>query len=363
MPKVLPKPKKFDLNAKRFFLTYSQCTLSSKELGECLLRQLTDIEWIVIAMEKHENGDPHLHVAISFDSSQHIRNPRHFDISHPSSSSSDELVYHPKIEGMRNFRKTIAYISKEDQEPWTHGDIDIEKIKSTPNENTSALVALAASKGAKFTDLFTQYPGFCMMNKNKIDSLTAYYAARLHTDSLRPWEGISTTCQSQVLGIEVLINWLNTAIRQPRVHRSPQLYLWGPPGIGKSRLIQELSKFLMIYHIPRDEEFYDQWEDKTYDLAVLDEFKASKRIQWLNSWLDGYPLPLRMKGRQYLKIQNIPTIIISNYPLTEVYKASIARDALEQRFIFVNITEDFTILWEPLTAPSSPITVDYLNPQ
>lgn len=349
--------KRFSLDAKRFFLTYPQCPLDSQELGTLLQSRLTGVEWLVAAKELHENGDPHLHVALSFDERKHIRDCRYFDVSPASSTSDAPAVYHPKVEGMRNFRNSIAYITKEDKAPYVYGDIDLEKVKSTPTESASTAIALAIQRGASFAHLLKQYPGFVLMNKNKIDGLIAYSAVRQNLESLLPWEGLSTTCQSPVHGVLQLIDWLNTAICQERHPRSPQLYLWGPPGIGKTRLIQDLSRYLRIYHIPRDEEFYDQWEDKSYDLAVLDEFKSQKRIQWMNGWLDGYPLPLRMKGRQYLKIQNIPTMVISNFPLTEMYKPSVARDALEQRFTFVNITEEFTIRWEALTAPSSPTTL------
>lgn len=57
-----------------------------------------------------------------------------------------------------------------------------------------------------------------------------------------------------------------------------------------------------------------------YDLAVIDEFRGSdKPLGWLNLWLQGNPMPLRKKGSQYTKEQNIPTIILSNYSPREAY--------------------------------------------
>ena len=55
------------------------------------------------------------------------------------------------------------------------------------------------------------------------------------------------------------------------------------------------------------------------DLCVLDEFRAQKTVQFLNHFLDGSHMPLRQKGRQTLKTDNLPCIILSNFSLEECY--------------------------------------------
>lgn len=48
----------------------------------------------------------------------------------------------------------------------------------------------------------------------------------------------------------------------------------------------------------------------------------------MNSWLDGSTTSVRMKGRQGIKLKNIPTVILSNYSLDQCYrKAYEKRDA------------------------------------
>ena len=81
----------------------------------------------------------------------------------------------------------------------------------------------------------------------------------------------------------------------PRQPRQKQLWLWGPPGIGKTRFLSYLRARLRVYDMPKDEDFYDSYEDGCYDLVVMDEFKSHKKIQFLNAWCDGQPLPLRQK--------------------------------------------------------------------
>lgn len=51
----------------------------------------------------------------------------------------------------------------------------------------------------------------------------------------------------------------------------------------------------------------------------MDEFRATKTIQFLNHFLDGSHMPLRQKGRQTVKTDNLPVIILSNYSLDECY--------------------------------------------
>lgn len=102
---------------------------------------------------------------------------------------------------------------------------------------------------------------------------------------------------------------------------------------------------MRIYEIPKDEDFYDYWADDAYDVAILDEFKGQKKIQWLNAWLDGSPCTLRQKGAQYVKFYNVPTIIISNFSPHEVYKNSDERKLapLLDRLEVIEIQEEILI--------------------
>ena len=71
--------------------------------------------------------------------------------------------------------------------------------------------------------------------------------------------------------------------------------------------------------MPKDEDFYDGYEDGCYDLVVMDEFKSHKKIQFLNAWCDGQPLPLRQKGCQSVKNDNLPLIVCSNFSIENCY--------------------------------------------
>jgi len=117
--------------------------------------------------------------------------------------------------------------------------------------------------------------------------------------------------------------------------------------------VNQLEKWCRIYQIPATEDFYDLYEDGMYDLAVLDEFKASKTIQWLNLWLQGGMMNIRKKGAQVLKKENIPTIILSNYELHESYhKVELSKlETLESRLDIVRVSEFINIDWGEWNTP------------
>lgn len=61
------------------------------------------------------------------------------------------------------------------------------------------------------------------------------------------------------------------------------------------------------------EDFF-QWEDGVYDLVVFDEWQANQHsIQFLNQFLDGQEMWIRMKGTQALKTQRVPVILLTNF--------------------------------------------------
>ena len=88
------------------------------------------------------------------------------------------------------------------------------------------------------------------------------------------------------------------------------------------------------------EDFYDFYADKDYHLCVLDEFKATKTIQFLNLWLQGCTMNIRKKGSQALKVSNIPTIILSNYSLDECYSKTLKHKNVDGEIVSERVVND-----------------------
>lgn len=339
----------FRLNVKKLFLTYPQNASDRADIMRAVNVFFGDnLDWVVIARELHQDGTPHLHVGIGLRNRCNLR----------GADCLDGLAgSHGNYVAMKNQKECLKYITKDDKEYLAQG-IDVKACIAGKVSKFDDIARMML-EGAKVNDLLAEHPGFVLQNKRKLEDFESLASMMGLQRALLPWVGLSTTSQCVVPGVIEVVDWLNSAIGIKRLPRSPQLFLTGPPGIGKSRMIADLSKYLRIYMVPRDEEFLDHYQDGMYDLAVLDEFNHSKKIQWLNTWLDGHMLPLRKKGSQYLKTQAIPTIMISNWSLSANYQRTMTENpvafrALSDRLLQIVIEDPFVLDFTPRTAPNSP---------
>lgn len=333
-----PSKKRFQLKCRRLFLTFPQCSVTKEQAQERLLAKYPeDLTWYIIAEEAHQDGTPHLHLALEFKKEFSTRKLDVFDFIGEK---------HGNYQSMKNQRKCVEYVTKHGVY-LSHG-IDVSAIRNK-KKSLSAHVAKAIMDGKSLEEIVNEDPGFFMMHKRKIEDFQSYMQTRNNKRSRLPWVPFADAdiADMDALSDREIALWLNANIRQQRPLKTKSLYVWGPPDMGKSTLIQSLSRYLSIYVIPRDEEFYDEYEDGVYDLAVLDEAKSTKTMQWLNQWLDGQVMCLRKKGTQYTKKQNIPTIILSNYSLENNYKKLFERNELGPlitRLMFVEV-KSFISLW------------------
>lgn len=65
-------------------------------------------KFVRVSRDIHVDGEPHLHVLIQFESRVQLYNPRHFDITHPSTSTQ----FHPNIQGAKSSFDVKKYIKK-----------------------------------------------------------------------------------------------------------------------------------------------------------------------------------------------------------------------------------------------------------
>ena len=121
--------------------------------------------------------------------------------------------------------------------------------------------------------------------------------------------------------------------------------------------------------MPKSEDFYDFYDDNQWDIVLLEEFRGQKTIQFLNEFCQGSMMTLRQKGKQALKVKNLPMIVLSNYRLTEVYSKSLANDAsrldtLRTRFFELHFDTpiDTRAIGEALGLSSSEIDAILLPP-
>lgn len=308
---------KFQLQAKRYFLTYPQCNMDKTMVADWLLSQ-HEVHQCIVAEEKHEDGSPHLHVYLTYEKSKRVSRADYFDLGNPE---NPEEIFHPNIQTCKNMKKCIEYITKDDKEPAQH-NIDFKAILAGKSSKF-AIIARHIMDGKTMLDINESDPGFVLQHKRKLEEYHAWVTMKKPRTDLFPWQPVP----EPDFGPERQIaRWLNTNMfNNVRPIKSRQLYIYSPPNCGKTTFISWLGRFCRIYFMPLLEDFYDFYDDNSYDLVVIDEFRGQKQIQFLNQWLDGQPASVRIKGGQRLKLQNLPCIILSNWALSSVYAGAIEK--------------------------------------
>lgn len=309
--------------------------MTKEQAVENLVRLFPPLEWYIVCQEKHKDGSLHLHLALSFQEQFSSRDMKVFD---------KICGQHGNYQVMRNVRNAVAYVTKEG-DFLCHG-IDPNAILQKKSGKFDE-IAKQIMEGKTFKEIAYENPGFVMHHKRKIEEYQMW-CKRHREEEKKEWVKISTEdIQDLNTPEEMSIAcWLNLNIREPREFRQAQLYIHGPPKMGKSTLCQKLDQFLKIYYVPRDEDFYDEYEDGVYDMIVFDEFTNTKKMQFMNQMLDGQTFYLRKKGGQILKKQNLPVMILSNFSLEQNYKKLEEKGMLEplrSRLKIVEVKEQIGI--------------------
>nr|AGT42241.1 replication initiation protein [Tomato leaf deformation virus] len=119
----MPPPKRFQISAKNYFITYPHCSLTKEEALSQIqnLETLINKKYIKICRELHENGEYHLHVLIQFEGKYNCKNQRFFDLVSPTRSTH----FHPNIQGAKSSSDVKSYIDKDgDTLEWGEFQVD-----------------------------------------------------------------------------------------------------------------------------------------------------------------------------------------------------------------------------------------------
>jgi len=319
----------FRLQARAYALTYPQCDADKQTVLEAILGKWGElVEWAVIARELHQDGHAHLHVGIQFTKK----------VDTQSVESLDNLTgQHGNYQAMRSKRNWLAYLVKEDTDYLEHG-IDVKAFVAK-TDKLSTRVANAVQGGMTMQEIRAIDPGFFMMHQKMIEYHLLWCQREVVRSREPQWDPVFTNSEAPATGR--IVQWLNENICQERVHKQPQLWIYGQTNMGKTTLLMWLFEVLRCYWMPNDESYYDLWEEGCYDLIILDEFHGQKRLTYLNQLLEGSPLTMPFKGGQRMKIKNIPVIVCSNGSPRDCYsKVDVVwLDPLYARLTVVEVNE------------------------
>lgn len=302
---VPEKPKKFRMQGKNFTLTFAQCA-TTKEVATERIEKRWGKELIgyIVSEEAHKDGTPHLHAFLQFREKQQFNKPDCFDFIGGK---------HGSYEVTKNIRNWVTYVTKDGK--YVAKGLDVEAIKKK-KAGKSDDVAKQLMEGKSLSEINKENPGYVMINKRKLEEYESWVRNEKAKASKLEW--VPPPIAGLTDANKQIAEWICSNIRSQRKFKDPQLFITGKKNLGKTSLIEWLGQFLSVYHIPQTEDFYDLYTDD-YDLVVFDEFKGQKTIQWMNLFLQGSAMNIRKKGSQYMKMKNLPVIILSNYTLGDCY--------------------------------------------
>jgi len=321
----------FQLCSKSLFLTYPQCDFPLEDFVEVINLFFGDnIEKGVACQENHKDGNQHLHLALVLKNPYRTRKVDCFDslVCPPK---------HPNISGKfkGGIKKAFQYVMKEGNYLPLPSEFNLPEFMEAANGKKSTkalLVATEIQKGKTLDEIDDLYPDYVLQNAVKIQAYMTYYKlkktrmafalAQLTKVRVSPAEGYFSPWN------RAIASWLTLNLRQTRVHRQTQLWIQGGHGIGKTSLMKWLRKTfkLSVYNWPKDEKWWDGYQDGTFDLIMIDEFKAQKTITEMNAILSGDDVMLsRRNAAPYEKFDILPVIVLSNYTPDQCYTNSDAQ--------------------------------------
>jgi len=313
--------REFKIRSDRLFLTLPQTKIASKQVLADKLLSL-DPTGLTIAEETHGDGGRHFHALATFAERRQFTN----------SSLRSLLGEQAHIETARSLNKVAEYLSKEDTKPFRYGIAKRSRAGST--ETASSRIASILIDGGTLDDAIAADRGYCLLHYNAVEG----FYKHVHVDpqpTLKQWSALRV--------LSPIATWLNTNMLAMRIPRQLQLWIYGPPAIGKSHLASALAQYFRIYYPPYDEAWTDGYADAKFDLIIFDEYKSQKKICWMNQFIAGHPMPLSRRGREpVLKQKPIPVIVLSNFHPRDCYKncAEGSIDAFVSRFEIVLADKD-----------------------
>lgn len=120
--------------------------------------------------------------------------------------------------------------------------------------------------------------------------------------------------------------------------KDKNVWVWGPPGTGKSRWAFGQSERCYV-HCPN--KWWDGWHLKDYDTVIIDDWPNDRPMsaQYIKQWADRYQFTAEVKGSSVTICPGSYRLIItSNYPPEECFGAVDAA-AVRRRFYVWNLRD------------------------
>lgn len=249
---------------RSLFLTYPQCA-APKEFVLEHLKTIDKVLEYVVCIEKHEDGNPHLHAYVKFEKGL---SPPNYT---PTLDLPDPYAKHGNYQAVRSFRKSVTYCQKD-------GDY-------ITNLDEAQLLSPQAKRAKFAQDLQVR-----SVSEMVLDGTINFQAARAASYA----KSIMTTAYEHdtVRGV----------------------WIYGPSGSGKSHMARQ--NYGPVYVKPQNKWWDGYNGEKT---VLLDDYDAGSMLgHHLKIWSDKYACTGEIKSGT-INLAHEKFIVTSNYSILECF--------------------------------------------
>ena len=338
----MPKSKTFVLRAKRIYCTWPKNNTPAAQLLLNLRNQYPDqLSWAVVCVEAHKDGSPHLHMVAEHATKFQFHNTTRLDAI-GNKHGDYKAVKNSPWRVMKYVMKHGNYVS--------YG-VDAEAyVKAGKAKKTTkfATFGRALIHGESLQELTLAHPGFVLQHLSKIQLFKQHvnkYVKRVQFYKLEWSPPVGKSLQDVVIA-----SWLKKNIRTKRVLGQKMLWIEGASNLGKTRLVEQLKTKLMIYILPYDNQWFDDFDPKCTDLLVCDEYNAQYTLQKLNKLCGSEHFQLSRRGKAPIQCTTRPPmLILSNYSPSGAYhridETGASMMALKRRLNHITIDSRIDLTW------------------
>jgi len=335
--------------ATRLFVTFPQNgTDKDVLLNRFKAKYGENIDWIVVCNEDHADElGVHSHVAVRFKKQMKLS---HSALDTIGGKHGDYRVIRGREENVvRYILKDGNYISEgfpSSVEAW----LESKDKKKNPKENQ--IVDLIKS-GADIESLLDSdhrgYVGYRMgatkelISEIKLIGLKNAELLYQLDENLSP--EMSDLPQSVELYGDILFQ-----LKNKRLHRQRNIYIYTETGVGKTVLLEQLKRRKRVYAMTSKQPL-EGYQDGCFDCMVFEEFAPGSAQLTLMNNLSGGGATTDGSTRYHktVKTDNLLVIVVSNYAPQEVYPNTVgnkAYDAFLTRWNFYKFTQSDPIrIW------------------
>lgn len=333
-------PRKFRARSKTFFLTFAQCDETKEAAAKRIAEREVDLDWYIVASEAHADGNPHLHVVLRYKAELSTNDQKRFNYIGQKQAN----IVRP-----RDIKATVAYVTKGGD--YQAEGIDVPAFLEAAKSKKSTAHTIAATSllnGTTIEALLAENPGYVLNNLRKLKEFSAYLTeieVAKQARSLKPFT-LKITTVSDVKEIKIGF---------PRESGDKHYWIYGPTAVGKTtRVLDPLRNHGSGFAIPYNND-YNGYNDE-YQFLYCDEFRGQLTSFCLNQLCDGGLMKLNTKGGTVVKRKNLPIVVISNFPPSEVYKDATVISTVERRFNIIHLEARFESKIEDLEPSPDPST-------